>query len=61
MAGGAIYLGLNQRATAQADQDIYCLLSGMAIGMMGAPFFQVKTNQARAQLKESMHWQLLVH
>jgi len=27
----------------------------MAIGMVGACFFEVKTDQARARLKEAMH------
>jgi len=27
----------------------------MAIGMVGAPFFRVKADEARARLKEAMH------
>ena len=38
MARAAIYQGLNQKATAQAYQDIYRLLNWMAISMVGAPF-----------------------
>jgi DHA2 family multidrug resistance protein len=56
MARATIYQQLNQQATAQAYQDIYRLLSWMAIGMVAFAFLLSKNRPGQGALKgEAMH------
>jgi DHA2 family multidrug resistance protein len=56
MARTAIYQQLNQMATAQAYQDIYRLLSWMAMGMVLCAFLLTKNKPgAGAAAGEAMH------
>jgi MFS transporter, DHA2 family, multidrug resistance protein len=56
MARAAIYEQLNQQATAQAYQDIYRLLSWMAMGMVACAFLLSKNKPGQGAPKgEAMH------
>jgi DHA2 family multidrug resistance protein len=56
MAQAAIYKQLNQMATAQAYQDIYRLLSWMAMGMVLCAFLLSKNKPGQgAQKGEAVH------
>jgi DHA2 family multidrug resistance protein len=56
MARAAIYQDLNQQATAQAYEDIYRLLSWMAIGMVACAFLLSKNKPGQgAPQGEAMH------
>jgi DHA2 family multidrug resistance protein len=56
MARGAIYQQLNQQAAAQAYQDIYRLLSWMAIGMVLCAFLLSKNRPGEgAPAGEAIH------
>jgi MFS transporter, DHA2 family, multidrug resistance protein len=56
MARAAIYQQLNQQATAQAYEDIYSLLSWMAIGMVAFAFLLSKNRPGQGAPKgEAMH------
>ena len=56
MARAAIYQQLNQQAAAQAYQDIYRLLSWMAIGMVACAFILTKNKPGQgAPAGEAMH------
>jgi DHA2 family multidrug resistance protein len=56
MARAAIYQQLNQQATAQAYQNIYQLLSWMAVGMVGFAFLLSKNRPGQGAPKgEAMH------
>jgi MFS transporter, DHA2 family, multidrug resistance protein len=56
MARAAIYQQLNQQAAAQAYEDIYCLLSWMAIGMVACAFILSKNKPGQgAPAGEAMH------
>jgi DHA2 family multidrug resistance protein len=56
MARAAIYQQLSQQAAAQAYQDIYRLLSWMAIGMMAFAFLLSKNRPGQGAPKgEAMH------
>jgi DHA2 family multidrug resistance protein len=50
-----IYQQLNQQATAQAYQDIYRLLSWMAIGMAASAFLLSKNKPGQGAQGEVMH------
>jgi DHA2 family multidrug resistance protein len=53
MAGGVIYQELNRQATAQAYQDIYRLLSWMAIGMVACALLLNKNRPGQGTSAES--------
>jgi DHA2 family multidrug resistance protein len=56
MADGVIYQELNRQATAQAYQDIYRLLSWMAIGMVACAFLLHKNRRGQgASAENAMH------
>jgi DHA2 family multidrug resistance protein len=56
MARAAIYQELNQQATALAYQDIYRLLSRMAMGMVLCAFLLSKNRPGQgAPVGEAMH------
>jgi DHA2 family multidrug resistance protein len=56
MAQAAIYQQLNQQATAQAYEDIYRLLSWMAMGMVVCAFILSKNKPGQgAAAGEAMH------
>jgi DHA2 family multidrug resistance protein len=56
MARAAIYQQLNQMATAQAYQDIYRLLSWMAMGMVLCAFLLSKNRPGQGVPKgEAIH------
>jgi DHA2 family multidrug resistance protein len=56
MARSAIYQQLNQMAAAQAYQDIYRLLSWMAMGMVICAFLLSKNKPgAGSTAREAMH------
>jgi DHA2 family multidrug resistance protein len=56
IAGGAVYLELNRQAAAQAYQDIYRLLSWMAMGMVACAFLLSKNRPDReASTENAMH------
>jgi DHA2 family multidrug resistance protein len=56
MARAAIYQQLNQQATAQAYQDIYRLLSWMAMGMVLCAFLLSKNRPGEgAPAGEAVH------
>jgi DHA2 family multidrug resistance protein len=56
MAGGVIYQELNGQATAQAYQEIYRLLSWMAMGMVVRAFLLNKNRPGEEDsTKNAMH------
>jgi DHA2 family multidrug resistance protein len=56
MARAAMYQELNQQATAMAYQDIYRLLSWMAIGMIACAFILSKNKPGQGAPKgEAIH------
>jgi DHA2 family multidrug resistance protein len=56
MAGGVMYQELNRQAEAQAYQDIYRLLSWMAMGMVACAFLLKKNRPGKgASTENAMH------
>jgi DHA2 family multidrug resistance protein len=56
MAHGVMYQQLIQQAAAQAYQDIYRLLSWMAMGMVACAFLLSKNKPGEgASAREAMH------
>jgi DHA2 family multidrug resistance protein len=56
MASGVIYQELNRQAAAQAYQDVYSLLSWMAMGMVACAFLLSRNKPAKAAPAETgMH------
>jgi DHA2 family multidrug resistance protein len=53
MAGGVIYQELNQQASALAYQDIYRLLSWMAMGMVACAFLLNKNRPGQGASAEN--------